>query len=185
MLRLGQKLSMGLRIPSRLWAWVGIFALLWLGLASPVAARIDPYVNQYLRVSGPVELPLDAEGHTLTFTPEQLTDGKNRFQSACLNCHVGGATLPAPNISLSLKDLRGATPPRDTIQALVEYQRDPLSYDGSDFSYGCRPVPPSWMDDEALQNLAAFILRAAQAAPGWGSHDLISLQAMQSTFDVG
>jgi len=170
---LDQKLPMRWRIPSRLWAWVGILALLWLGLASPVAARIDPYVNQYLRVSGPVELPLDAAGHTLTFTPEQLTDGKNRFQSACLNCHVGGATLPAPNISLSLKDLRGATPPRDTLQALMEYQRDPRSYDGSDSSYGCRPVPPSWMDDEALRNLSAFILRAAQVAPGWGSNDLI------------
>ncbi|MFS8854291.1 photosystem II cytochrome PsbV2 [Synechococcus sp. H55.7] len=173
MLRLVRKLLMGCRIPSRLWIWVGILAV--LGLASPVAARIDPYVNQYLRVSGPVELPLDATGRTLTFTPEQLTDGKNRFQSACLNCHVGGSTLPAPNISLSLKDLRGATPPRDTIQALVEYQRDPRSYDGSDFSYGCRPVPPSWMDDEALKNLAAFILRAAQVAPGWGSHELIDV----------
>ncbi|MCF2970094.1 photosystem II cytochrome PsbV2 [Synechococcus sp. Nb3U1] len=182
---LGQKLPRQSGIPSRLWVWIGIFILLWLGLARPVAARIDTYVNQYLRVSGPVELPLDAEGHTLTFTPEQLTDGKNRFQSACLNCHVGGATLPAPNISLSLKDLRGATPPRDTIQALVEYQRDPLSYDGSDFSYGCRPVPPSWMDDEALQNLAAFILRAAQVAPGWGANDLMALRAVPSTTDAG
>jgi hypothetical protein len=26
------------------------------------------------------------------------------------------------------------------------------------------------MDDEALRNLAAFILRAAQVAPGWGSN---------------
>ncbi|MEN9221990.1 MAG: photosystem II cytochrome PsbV2 [Thermostichus sp. BF3_bins_97] len=185
MSRLGQKFPMQLGIPSRLWVWVGILALLWLGLSSPVAARIDTYVNQYLRVSGPVELPLDAEGHTLTFTPEQLTEGKNRFQSACLNCHVGGATLPAPNISLSLQDLRGATPPRDTIRALVEYQRDPLSYDGSDFGYGCRPVPPSWMDDEALQNLAAFVLRAAQVAPGWGSNDLMAPQAMPSRINAG
>jgi photosystem II cytochrome c550 len=158
------------RIPQPAWRWAGILLLVWLGLANPALARVDPYVSQYLRATGPVELPWDAEGHTLTFTPEQLSDGKNRFQSACLNCHVGGSTLPAPNISLSLKDLRGATPPRDTIQALVEYQRDPRSYDGSKPSYGCRPVPPSWMDDEALRNLAAFILRAAQVAPGWGSN---------------
>ncbi|MFS8852144.1 hypothetical protein NW832_05025 [Synechococcus sp. R5-16] len=81
---------------------------------------------------------------------EYVKDVKNRFQSACSNCHVGGATLSAPNISLSLKDLRGSTPPRDTLQALMKYQRDPGSYDGSDSSYGCRPVPPSWMDDEAV-----------------------------------
>jgi len=66
---------------------------------------------------------------------EYVKDVKNRFQSACSNCHVGGATLSAPNISLSLKDLRGSTPPRDTLQALMEYQRDPRSYDGSDSIY--------------------------------------------------
>ncbi|MFS8859308.1 photosystem II cytochrome PsbV2 [Synechococcus sp. B60.1] len=157
-------------IPGRGWRWAGILLLVWLGIASPAAGRVDPYVSQYLRTPEPIELPWDAEGHMLTFTPEQLTDGKNRFQAACLNCHVGGSTLPAPNISLSLKALRGATPPRDTIQALMEYQRDPRSYDGTEVSYGCRPVPPSWMDDEALRNLAAFILRAAQVAPGWGSN---------------
>ncbi|MFS8867624.1 hypothetical protein [Synechococcus sp. H65.1] len=49
----------------------------------------------------------------------------------------------------------------------------PRSYDGSEPSYGCRPVPSSWMDEEALRNLAAFILRAAQVAPTWGSNTSI------------
>jgi len=45
---LDQKLPMRCRIPSRLWAWVGILALLWLGLASPVAARIHPYQENWV-----------------------------------------------------------------------------------------------------------------------------------------
>jgi len=40
------------RIPS--WRQAGILLLVWLGLASPVAARSDPYVSQYLRATEPV-----------------------------------------------------------------------------------------------------------------------------------
>jgi photosystem II cytochrome c550 len=45
------------RVPQRAWRWAGILLLVWLGLASPALARVDPYVSQYLRATGPVELP--------------------------------------------------------------------------------------------------------------------------------
>jgi photosystem II cytochrome c550 len=46
--------------------------------------------------------------------------------------------------------------------------RQPMSYDGTEESYGCREVSENWMDQTAIENLSAFVLRAAQKAPGWG-----------------
>lgn len=155
---------------SRWRGWMALGLMVWvLTWAGPVWARIDPYVMQYLKVTEPVELPLNQAGETVTVTPEDLARGKELFQSACINCHVGGATLPDPRISLSLEDLAGATPPRDTIGGLMAFQRDPSNYEGDDASFGCRRVSPGWMDEDQLQQLAAFVLRAAQKAPGWGT----------------
>lgn len=154
------------------WAWVlmgMVCSGICLGLATPAWARIDPYINQYLQVSGPIDLPYDDSGHLLTVSPRQLQTGKTLFQNACINCHVGGITLPNPSVSLSLTDLTGAMPPRNTIKALMEYQRQPLSYDGSTDEVSCRTVSPQWMNEEDLTSLAAFLLRSAQVAPGWGT----------------
>lgn len=145
-----------------------------LGVSSIVlparADSIDPYIRRYLKVTEPVALEMDSEGHTRLFSPEQLFEGKRLFQEHCLNCHVGGATLPVPSVSLSLNDLKGATPPRDTIDGLVGYLRKPMTYDGSEETYWCREVPDTWMPTEQVETLAAFILRAAQEAPGWGTN---------------
>jgi photosystem II cytochrome c550 len=86
-----------------------------------------------------------------------------------MNCHVGGATLPDPRVSLALSKLENANPPRDNINSLVAYLRQPMTYDGSEETYWCRQVPESWMPKEQLESLAAFILTAAQKAPGWGT----------------
>jgi photosystem II cytochrome c550 len=128
----------------------------------------DPYVLRYLKASEPISLPLDGQGQFRTFTSEDLSVGKRLFEENCKNCHVGGATLPNPLVSLSMEDLKGAIPPRNTIQGLVAYQREPRAYDGQDFGFGCREVAESWMPTEELQKLAAFVLRAAEVAPGWG-----------------
>jgi photosystem II cytochrome c550 len=146
-----------------------MFLLSFLLLSSPVqAATIDPYVIRYLEVSDSIELPLDGQ-KTQTFSAADLSAGKRLFAQNCLNCHVGGATLPNPFISLSLKDLRGAQPPRDTIKSLVAYQRQPMTYNGSEENYSCRQVTERWMSQTEVENLAAFILRAAEKAPAWGS----------------
>ncbi len=139
----------------------------------PVLAATN-YVTRYLQVIEPVPMELDAEGHTRLFSAQDLTAGKQLFEQNCLNCHVGGATLPDPTISLSLATLEGATPPRNNINSLVEYLRQPMTYDGSEESFWCRQVPESWMSQPQIQDLAAFVLRAAQKAPGWGTDDLES-----------
>lgn len=133
-----------------------------------LAADIDDYVSRYLKVTEPIELKLDGEGHTRQFSAEDVSVGKRLFSQHCLNCHVGGSTLPVPWISLSLSDLEGATPPRDNIQGLVTYLRSPVTYDGTEENYWCRQVPDTWMPQAQIEKLAAFVLRAAQKAPGWG-----------------
>jgi photosystem II cytochrome c550 len=133
------------------------------------AEAIDPYLRRYLQVTEPVAMEMNAQGDTRLFSPEGLHEGKELFKEHCLNCHVGGSTLPYPPVSLSLEDLSGATPPRNNIEGLVAYMRTPMNYDGTEEIYWCREVPESWLPSEQVENIAAFILRAAQKAPGWGT----------------
>ncbi len=136
-----------------------------------LADRIDPYVSRYLKVTQPVLLPVDAMGTGQSFTALDLSAGKRLFESNCINCHVGGATLPNPRVSLSLADLHGANPPRDNIGALVQFTRLPQNYEGTEDSYICRELSPQAATDQELAQLAAFILQAARVAPGWGTKD--------------
>lgn len=133
------------------------------------AATVDPYVTQYLRVTKPVSLEVDSQGQVRSFSPADLSDGKRQFEANCKNCHVGGATLPDPLVSLSLEDLKQATPARDSVHSLVTFMRQPMTYDGREVSLSCRQVPESWMPQAQVENLAAFILKAAEKAPGWGT----------------
>ncbi|HBK97642.1 MAG TPA: photosystem II cytochrome PsbV2, partial [Microcoleaceae bacterium UBA10368] len=83
---------------------LGMLLILPLVLLAPqpVLAATDAYVTRYLQASEPVALELDAQGDTRLFSAEDLSAGKRLFQQNCLNCHVGGANLPDPTISLSL-----------------------------------------------------------------------------------
>jgi photosystem II cytochrome c550 len=148
---------------------IAVFGLFMV--SSPAHAAIDSYVRRYLQAAEPVALDMDGQGQTKLFSPEDLTQGKELFEANCLNCHVGGATLPDPTVSLALDTLAGATPPRDNIDGLVAFLREPMTYDGSDPSFWCREVPESWMPQEQVEKLAAFVLRAAQKAPGWGTSE--------------
>jgi photosystem II cytochrome c550 len=132
------------------------------------AGAIEPYVLRYLDAKEPVSIPV-SPGEVRSFSAEELSEGQQLFAESCLNCHVGGATLPDPSVPLSLEALKGATPPRDTLDALVTFIRQPMSYDGSEDAYLCRQVPESWLSQKQVENLAAFVLRAAEKAPGWGT----------------
>ena len=134
----------------------------------PAYAASDGYVTRYLRVTEPIPLVLDEQGNTRLFAAEELSAGKQLFERNCLNCHVGGATLPDPTVSLSLTTLQGATPRRDNVSSLVAYFRQPMTYDGTEEAFLCRQVPESWLSQAQVESLAGFVLRAAQTAPGWG-----------------
>lgn len=153
--------------------WISLFlgallALLCL-LPAPAQAAIDSYIAKNLQVTAPIPLAIDEHGATQIFSPTQLAAGKQLFEQNCLNCHVAGSTLSNPTVSLSFADLSGAMPPRNTIQALVAYMRQPLTYDGSEDSIWCRQVSANWLSQPDVENLAGFVLRAAQVVPGWGT----------------
>ncbi len=157
------------------WLWVSTIAVaLILGLGMPIAqASPDPYIAQYLKVQ-PTEiasLKQDATGKLKNFDYPTLLKGKELFGQNCQSCHVGGTTLARPELPLSLTALQGATPARDSIDALVTYLRHPLSYNGDDDNYGCREIAKTWLADPEVEAIAAFVLRAAEKATGWGSQD--------------
>ena len=77
-------------------------------------------------------VPLDSSGATVTLTPEQVKRGKRLFNASCSQCHVGGVTKTNPNLGLDPDALSLATPPRDNINAIVDYLNNPTSYDGSE-----------------------------------------------------
>ena len=137
-------------------------------VSSPAQAAVDKYVRRFL-AKEPISLDVDAQGQTKQFSPEDLSAGKELFETNCINCHVGGATLPDPTVSLALDTLAGATPPRNNINGLVDFLREPMTYDGSEPTFWCRQVSETWMPQEQIEKLAAFVLRAAQKAPGWGT----------------
>nr|AYO28667.1 photosystem II cytochrome c550 [Neotessella volvocina] len=70
------------------------------------------------------------EGKTVTLTPEQVKRGKRLFLNACSICHTGGITKTNPNVGLDSEALSLATPPRNTIESLVDYMKNPTTFDG-------------------------------------------------------
>lgn len=149
---------------------IGMLFLVGLVLyPTPVHAAPDHYVREFLKATEPVQIPLNEQGETKPFTPEQLVEGKELFKDSCINCHVGGATLPNPVVSLSLQALDGATPARSNLDGFITYMREPMTYDGSDINFLCRQVSENWLPRAELEKLGAFVLRAAEVAPGWGS----------------
>jgi len=144
-----------------------IALVLLLGVMGPLQAQEDRYVVQYLKVAGKVALPLDSSGTLVSFTAKDLSEGKTLFENNCKNCHLAGNNIPGgPN--LALNTLKGASPPRDNITALVQFSRKPVNYKGTKPSI-CRDIPKTYLSDLQLKKLYAFVLRAADLAPGWGT----------------
>ena len=72
----------------------------------------------------------DGSGKTIVLTPEQVKRGKRLFNATCGACHVGGITKTNPNVGLDSEALSLATPRRDNIEALVDFLKNPTTYDG-------------------------------------------------------
>nr|YP_009545212.1 photosystem II cytochrome c550 [Synura uvella]AYO28366.1 photosystem II cytochrome c550 [Synura uvella] len=66
----------------------------------------------------------------VTLTPEQVKRGKRLFINTCSVCHTGGITKTNPNVGLDTEALSLATPARNTIEGLVDYLKNPTTFDG-------------------------------------------------------
>lgn len=98
-----------------------VFFAFQMFVGSVSAAELDPAIRT---------VPLNAKGGTVTLSLKQVKEGKRLFQYACAQCHVGGVTKTDPNVGLDPESLDLATPPRNNIEALVDYMENPTSYDG-------------------------------------------------------
>lgn len=111
-------------------------------------------------------VPLNASGETITLSLKQVSEGKRLFQYACAQCHVGGVTKTDPNVGLDPEALDLATPPRNTVESLVDYMKDPTSYDGAQSIAEMHPSIKSKdtfaemrnLTDEDLKVIAGHIL---------------------------
>jgi photosystem II cytochrome c550 len=74
-------------------------------------------------------VPLNSS-KTVTLSPEQVKRGKRLFLNTCSICHTGGITKTNPNVGLDTEALTLATPTRNTIEGLVDYMKNPTTYDG-------------------------------------------------------
>jgi len=109
---------------------------------------------------------VDGSGKTTVLTPEQVKRGKRLFNATCGACHVGGITKTNPNIGLDPEALSLATPRRDNIAALVDYLKNPTSYDGLDSIAEVHPSIKSAdiyprmrsLTDEDLYSIAGHIM---------------------------
>ncbi|MDZ8023501.1 MAG: photosystem II cytochrome c-550 [Nostoc sp. SerVER01] len=73
---------------------------------------------------------LNDQGDTVVLSLKQVKEGKRLFQYACAQCHVGGVTKTNQNVGLEPEALALATPNRNNIEGLVDYMKNPTTYDG-------------------------------------------------------
>ena len=73
---------------------------------------------------------LDTKGNNVVLTTEQVKRGKRLFGASCGSCHTGGITKTNPNIGLDPEGLSLATPNRNSVAGLVDYLKNPTTFDG-------------------------------------------------------
>ncbi|MEH2066776.1 MAG: photosystem II cytochrome c-550 [Nostoc sp.] len=73
---------------------------------------------------------LNDQGDTTVLSLKQVKEGKRLFAYACAQCHVGGVTKTNQNVGLEPEALALATPNRNNIEGLVDYMKNPTTYDG-------------------------------------------------------
>ncbi len=108
---------------------------------------------------------------------EQVQKGKRLFNDSCAQCHAGGKTKTDPNVGLSTDVLAGATPKRDNVDALVDYMKNPTTYDGEIEISEIHPslksadIYPEMrnLTDDDLKAIAGHILMQPRIlGKGWG-----------------
>ena len=73
---------------------------------------------------------LNDQGDTVVLSLKQVKEGKRLFNFDCAQCHAGGVTKTNQNVGLDPEALAGALPKRNNIVGLVDYIKNPTTYDG-------------------------------------------------------
>lgn len=96
---------------------------------------------------------LNDKGDTTVLSLKQVQEGKRLFNYACAQCHAGGVTKTNQNVGLDPEALAGATPPRNNIEGLVDYMKNPTTYDGEEEIAEIHPSTKSADIYAAMRNL--------------------------------
>ncbi|MEL6605326.1 MAG: photosystem II cytochrome c-550 [Cyanobacteria bacterium J06614_10] len=111
-------------------------------------------------------VPLNDTGEQVTLSIEQLASGQRKFNQSCAQCHLDGGSKTNPDVDLTTQTLANATPPRDSIEGLVNYLMEPTTYDGmaslaelhpSKIKADLFPVMKEFSQED-LQAIAGYIL---------------------------
>lgn len=121
-------------------------------------------------------LPLNAEGETVVVTVKDYKQGKKQFTNVCSQCHLEGITKTDFNVGLDMESLDLATPPRNNIASLIDYMKNPTSYDGEIDISELHPSIKSAdifaemrnLTEDDLYALASFILIEPKVNAKWG-----------------
>jgi len=98
-------------------------------------------------------VPLNEQGDTTVLSVKQLQEGKRLFNYACSQCHTGGVTKTNQNVGLDPETLSLATPNRNNIEGLVDYMKNPTTYDGEEEIAEIHPSIKSADIYPAMRNL--------------------------------
>ncbi|MDZ8052541.1 MAG: photosystem II cytochrome c-550 [Aulosira sp. ZfuVER01] len=105
-------------------------------------------------------VPLNEQGDTFVLSLKQVKEGKRLFQYACAQCHVGGVTKTNQNVGLEPEALALATPNRNNIEGLVDYMKNPTTYDGEEEISELHPSTKSADIFTEMRNLTDDDLKA-------------------------
>ncbi|MFO0053916.1 MAG: photosystem II cytochrome c-550 [Dolichospermum sp.] len=105
-------------------------------------------------------VPLNAQGDTVVLSLEQVKEGKRLFNDTCAQCHAGGVTKTNQNVGLEPEALAGALPNRNNIEGLVDYMKNPTTYDGETEISEIHPSIKSANIFKVMRNLTEEDLKA-------------------------
>ena len=134
-----------------------IFFVFQLFTSAASAAELD---------SATLTVPLNSAGDSITLARRQYDNGQRIFGATCSTCHAGGITKTNPTLDLTPPTLALATPQRDTVEGLVDYFKNPTTYDGETEISELHPSMKSAdiypkmrnLTDQDLADLAGYIL---------------------------
>jgi photosystem II cytochrome c550 len=75
-------------------------------------------------------IKLNDAGDEVVLSLKQVQEGEKLFKSTCASCHTAGRTKTNPNVTLGADSLGNAEPARDNLMAMVDYLKNPTTYDG-------------------------------------------------------
>ncbi|GAB4541463.1 MAG: photosystem II cytochrome c-550 [Pleurocapsa sp.] len=109
---------------------------------------------------------LNDQGEEIVLSLKQVKQGQRIFVDSCTYCHKAGATKTNPNVNLGLNSLANAEPRRDNVAGIVDYLKNPTTYDGEKEIYEFHPnttrsdLYPLMrnLTDDDLEAVAGYIL---------------------------